>query len=120
MFDFANLAELSRTHCVSLCAFLVPANLVATTLTMVLAAMQRPKLQLLPSAGMASIFALVMLWHVYTWFAIGVVMVPTYVLLWLSSTCLLANIGAIAYCYKLPTLKLKLQTYLLNSFSYIN
>lgn len=120
MFDYPHLAELSRTYCISLCAFLVPANLVATTLTIVLALMRRPKLQLWYAAGVASMFALVMLWHVYTWFEVGVVMIPTYVLLWLASTCLFANIGAIAYYYKLPTLKLKLQRYLLNSFSYIN
>lgn len=120
MFDFPHLADLSRTHCLSLCAFLVPANLVATVLTMVFAVLHRPKLQLWQSAGVASSFALVMLWHVYTWFAVGVVMVPTYVLLWLASTCLLANIGAIAYYYKFPDAKLKIQKIIFNQINFIS
>lgn len=120
MIDFPNLAQLSRTHCVSLCAFLVPANLVATTLTMVFAILHRPKLQLWQSAGVASMFALVMLWHVYTWFAVGVVMIPTYVLLWLASSCLLTNIGAIAYYYKFPDLKLKIQKIIFTQINFIN
>lgn len=119
MFD-PHLAQLSRTHCLSLCAFLVPANLGATTLTMVFAALHRSQLQLWQSAGVASIFALVMLWHVYTWLAIGVVMVPTYVLMWLASTCLLSNIGAIAYYYKFPDSKLRIQKILFSQINFIN
>ena len=99
MFDLTNLADLSRTHCVSLCAFLVPAILIATCSTMVLAVLRQPKVRVWQSAGVAGIFAGVMLWHVYTWFEAGVVMIPTYVLLGLSSSCLISNIGAIAYSY---------------------
>jgi hypothetical protein len=99
MFDLTNLAELSRTHCVSLCAFLVPAILIATCLTIGLSALRRPKIRVWQSAGVAGIFAVVMLWHVYTWFEAGVVMVPTYVLLGLSSSCLISNIGAVSYSY---------------------
>ena len=99
MFDLINLAELSRTHCLSLCAFLVPAILAATCLTMGLSAQRRSKIRVWQSAGVACIFAVVLLWHVYTWFEAGIVMVPTYVLLGLSSSCLMGNIGAIAYSY---------------------
>jgi len=95
MFDFNTLAEFSRTHCVSICAFLVPANLVATSMTMIFTALRRPQVQVWQAAGIASIFAFVMILHVFTWFMVGVVMAPTYVLLWLGSTCLLTNIGAI-------------------------
>lgn len=112
MFDLTNLAELSRTHCVSLCAFLVPAILTTTCLTMVLAVLRRPKVRVSQSAGIAGIFALVLLWHVYTWFEVGVVMIPTYILLWLSSSCLISNIGAVFYSYnrvnKLSFIKEKL------------
>ena len=99
MFELTDLAELSRTHCISLCAFLVPANLIATCLTMGLAVLRRSKIRVWQSAGVAGIFAVVLLWHVYTWFEAGVVMIPTYVLLGLSSSCLIGNIGAIAYSY---------------------
>ncbi len=99
MLDLTNLAELSRTQCISLCAFLVPANLIATCLTVVLAVLRRSKIQVWQSAGVASIFAVVLLWHVFTWFEVGVVMIPTYVLLWLSSSCLMINISAVGYSY---------------------
>ncbi|EFA70071.1 conserved hypothetical protein [Cylindrospermopsis raciborskii CS-505] len=38
-----------------------------------------------------------MVWHVYTWFSIGVIMPPTYILLSLGTTCLLTNLGAIVW-----------------------
>jgi len=97
MFDFNNLAELSRTNCITICAFLVPANLVATSLTIIFTALVRPTVQVWQVAGIASIFALLMIWHVFTWFMVGIVMAPTYILLWLGSSCLFTNIVAIAY-----------------------
>ena len=101
MFDFSTLAEISRANCVSICAFLVPANLVATSLTIILTALRRPQVQVWRAAGIASLPALVMLYHVFTWFMIGVVMAPTYILLWLGTICLLTNLGAIAYKYNM-------------------
>ncbi|MBD1928506.1 hypothetical protein H6F74_19965 [Trichocoleus sp. FACHB-90] len=97
MLDLNTLSEFSRTHCIAICAFLVPANLVATTLTVVAAARRRPPVQVWRSAIAAIFFALVMVFHVWTWFQIGVVMAPTYILLWLGSTCLVASLAAIAY-----------------------
>ncbi|MEC4819262.1 MAG: hypothetical protein SAK29_39225 [Scytonema sp. PMC 1069.18] len=97
MLDFHALAEFSRTNCVSICAFLVPMNLLATILTMILAALHRPSNQVWQAAGIACFFAFVMVLHVYTWFSIGVVMLQTYILLSLALTCLLANIGAIFF-----------------------
>lgn len=99
MFDFNTLADFSRTNCISICAFLIPANLVATSLTTI-TALLRP-IQVWQVAGIASIFALLMLCHVFTWFIVGIVMPPTYILLWLGSSCLLINIVAIAYIYNL-------------------
>lgn len=95
MFDFHTIAEFSRTNCVSICAFLVPANLVATSLTIIFTALRRPQARIWQAAGFATIFATIMIWHVLTWFVVGVVMAPTYILLWLGSTCLLTNFGAI-------------------------
>lgn len=103
MFDFNTLADFSRTNCVSICAFLVPANLVATSLTTI-TALLRP-IQVWQAAGIASIFALLMLCHVFTWFIVGIVMAPTYILLWLGSSCLLSNIVAISYIYNLERYK---------------
>lgn len=95
MFEFHTLAEFSRAHCISICAFLVPANLVATSATIIFTLLRRPPAQVWQAAGIGSIFALIMIWHVYTWFQAGVVLAPTYILLWLGSTCLFANFGAI-------------------------
>ncbi|MBC5796893.1 hypothetical protein H5968_17470 [Sphaerospermopsis sp. LEGE 00249] len=97
MLDFNTLAEFSRANCAGICAFLVPANILATLLTIILTFLNRPKLQIWQAAGFASMFALVMIFHVYTWFMIGVVMLPTFILLGLAITCLLTNLIAIIW-----------------------
>jgi hypothetical protein len=97
MLDYQTLAEFSRNNCVSICTFLVPANILTTLLTVILVLGNRPIHQLWQSAGIASIFASVMVLHVYTWFMIGVVMAPTYILLFLALTCLLTNLGVILF-----------------------
>lgn len=97
MLDFHTLAEFSRTNCVGICAFLVPANLIATLSTIILTALRRPIHQVQPVVGIASIFALTMVLHVYSWFVIGIVMAPTYILLFLAISCLLMNCAAIIF-----------------------
>ncbi|MCX7595090.1 MAG: hypothetical protein N2235_15290 [Fischerella sp.] len=97
MLDFHTLAEFSRTNCISVCTFLVPANLLATLLTIIFAVVHRPPQQVWSASLAACMLALVMVLHVYTWFTIGVVMVPTYVLLSLAITCLICNLGAILF-----------------------
>lgn len=98
MFDALNsLFEFSRTHCIAICAFLVPANLLSTSLTLGLVLLRRPSVQIQRAVGLASSFALIMVLHVLTWLVIGVVMPPTYILFWLATTCLLINIWAIAH-----------------------
>ncbi|MFW9258022.1 hypothetical protein [Nostoc sp. CALU 546] len=97
MLDLNTLAEFSRGNCIGICAFLVPANLLITILTMSLVALRRPLSQVWQSAGIASFFASVMILHVYTWFMIGVVMAPTYILMSLAITCLLTNLAAILF-----------------------
>lgn len=97
MLDINTLTEFSRSNCVSICEFLVPANLLATLLTVIFTVLRRPTHQVWQAAGIASIFAFVMIMHVYTWFMIGVVMTPTYILLSLAISCLLTNLGAILF-----------------------
>ena len=97
MLDLNSIAEFSRTNCVSICAFLVPANLLATLTAIIFAAFRCPSHYVWQVAGLGSLFALIMVLHVYTWFLIGVVMAPTYILLLLGLTCLLTNIGAIFF-----------------------
>ncbi|BAZ41366.1 hypothetical protein NIES4101_73320 [Calothrix sp. NIES-4101] len=95
MLDFNILAEFSRTHCIGICAFLVPANLLTTLVTVVLAFQQRGRQQVQQAAAIASMFAVVMILHVYTWFQVGIVMAATYILLSLAVSCLIANWGTV-------------------------
>ncbi|MGC9503140.1 hypothetical protein [Baaleninema sp.] len=95
VFDLATLAELSRIHCIGICAVLVPSNLLATSATMVLAAIDRSAGLRWMSGGIASLLAVAMVLHVWTWFAVGVVRVPTFVLLALASLCLGLNAWAV-------------------------
>ncbi len=95
MLDFNTLTEFSSTYCIAICAFLIPANLLATSLTITFTLLHHPTVQVWQAAGFASIFSLLMILHVLAWFMIGVIMAPTYILLGLASICLLANLGAI-------------------------
>ncbi|MBE9249769.1 hypothetical protein IQ226_11460 [Dolichospermum sp. LEGE 00240] len=97
MLDFNALIEFSRNNCIGICAFLVPANILTTLLTIVLTVLNRPMGQVLMSIGFACTFASIMMLHVYTWFMIGVVMPPTYILLSLAITCLLTNLLVIVW-----------------------
>ena len=100
MFDLNTLADFSRANCISICAFLVPVNLIATLLAIIPIVLRRPPVKVWKAAGIGSIFAVLMLYHVFTWFMIGIVMAPTYILLCLGSICLFTNIVAITYNYK--------------------
>jgi hypothetical protein len=90
------LAEFSRIHCVSICAFLIPANLLATALTLGLSFVQAPTRQISAAAGLATLLALTLFLHVGTWFSIGVVMPATFILSGLGLTCLVTNYIAVA------------------------
>lgn len=95
------LVELSRQHCVAICSFLVPAILLTTGQTLILLWFQRAPKQMLPSVTLASIFALIMFFHVSTWFTIGIVTPVTFILSGLGMTCLIINLIAITYTQKI-------------------
>ncbi|PSB32958.1 hypothetical protein C7B69_06910 [filamentous cyanobacterium Phorm 46] len=97
MLDFNTVTEFSRTYCIGICAFLVPANLLTTLQTAILTGLNRPRMQVWASAAVAGLWATAMLFHVFTWFAIGVVMPPTYILLVMGITCLTINIWAVGH-----------------------
>jgi hypothetical protein len=97
MFDFSNLLEFSHTHCVAICAALVPANVLSTLCAIVLVGLKRPAIQVWQASGLGSIFALLMVLHVLTWFIIGVVMLQTFVLLLLGGVCLSINLWVILH-----------------------
>ncbi|MGB3532418.1 MAG: hypothetical protein WBA13_02765 [Microcoleaceae cyanobacterium] len=112
------LSEFSRQHCIAICAFLVPANLLATLQTMLLVGTQSTARNQRIMVSVASLYAVLIGLHVYTWFSIGVVMPPTYILLFLSTVCLGINTWAIAHpmslTYGMQTLFKFVQKLLIN------
>lgn len=97
MLDFNLIADFSYSHCIAICAFLVPMNLLATVQTMIFTGCGRGQGQVRLAAIVASLYALILVFHVFTWFVIGVIMAPTYILLVLGSVCLGINGWAIAH-----------------------
>ena len=97
MLDFNSLLHFSHNYCVAICTALVPLNLLATILTLILTGLHRPTAEVLKVSGIAIAFAGIMVLHVLTWFVIGVVMVPTYVLLTLGTVCFAVNAWAILH-----------------------
>ncbi|HEY9698471.1 MAG TPA: hypothetical protein V6D10_14500 [Trichocoleus sp.] len=87
-----SLFEFSRTHCISICAVLVPVNLIATLQTMLLVWFRRPIAQVGLMAATSSLYATLLILHVITWLVIGVVMLPTYILFALGCFCISTNL----------------------------
>ena len=97
-----DLFEFSRTHCVAICAVLVPANLLATLQTMLLVWFRCSPKQIYTMTIVASFYAMLLVLHVLTWLAIGVVMLPTYILTFMGSLCLLIKLSAVIIASNLP------------------
>ncbi|RMF70181.1 MAG: hypothetical protein D6742_00860 [Cyanobacteria bacterium J069] len=94
---FGAIGDFSRTHCLGICAVLVPANLLATLQTLIFVGLDRPRSTIRLITSFASLYATIMLLHVLTWFVVGVVMLPTFVLTGLGGLCLGLNVWAIAH-----------------------
>lgn len=94
------IADWSRQNCLAICAFLVPANLIATIQTLVAMVLGRSLWERLVLAIAATGYALAMVLHVATWYAIGVVMAPTYILLSLALVCLAMNSRALVLAWR--------------------
>jgi len=112
MLDFNTVNEFSYTYCIGICAFLVPANLLTTLLTGILTGLNRPRIQVWASVVVAILWATAMLFHVFTWFAIGVVMPPTYILLVMGITCLAINVWAVGH----PSSMMQLIRFVVSAF----
>lgn len=92
MFDLTSLGEFSRNNCIAICAFLIPANLLATSQTLLQLFQRRSPASIRLASLVASLFAITLFLHVGTWLMIGVVAIPTYVLFGLGLTCLAINL----------------------------
>lgn len=95
MFDITSLGEFSRNHCIGICAFLIPANLLTTLTSLILVIVNPSQMKLLISAGIAISFAIILSCHVASWLIVGVIQVPTFILLALSVFCIGLNIWVI-------------------------
>jgi hypothetical protein len=112
LMDINAISEFSRTNCIAICAFLVPANLLSALLTIGAISLDRPPSQVRWAAGLGSLCAVTMVLHVSTWFSIGVVQAETFILLSLGATCLSLNVWAIAH----PQSMVQLGTFAIDSF----
>ncbi len=96
MFDLISITEFSRNNCISICAFLVPANLLTTLLSLIFIVIKPPRTKLLTSVTIATLFAITLSLHVASWWIVGVIKAPTFILLALATVCISLNIWAIA------------------------
>ena len=94
MLELNSIAEFSRCHCIGICAVLVPTNLLLTIGTMLSTALGRSTNTIYTTIYLSILPAIVLLLHVMTWWAIGIVMLPTYILPILAITCLTINVYA--------------------------
>lgn len=93
--DLNSILEFSRQNCIGICAFLVPANLIATLQTLILGYFNTSPRYLNLSVTLGVSFALLQIAHVASWFVIGVVTPVTFILISLSSVCLFLNLWTV-------------------------
>ena len=103
--DLSTINHLSRCHCVAICAFLVPTNLLLSTAVILLTGLARsPKApaklspQTRRNLSIAGTFtALLLIAHVASWWIVGVVAPATFILPALGLVCTLVNWSCIKY-----------------------
>ncbi|MGF1603871.1 MAG: hypothetical protein ACFCU8_17965 [Thermosynechococcaceae cyanobacterium] len=93
----APLLNFSYGHCISICAVLVPFSLLMTFGSIYHVGSRHPVRKLYLTAGFASLAAGFMIFHVWSWWIIGVVMGPTYILSVVALVCLAINSWAVGH-----------------------
>ncbi len=97
MLDFSTINHLSRCHCVAICAFLVPTNLLLSTAVILLTGLARSP-QTRRNLSIAGTFAaLLLITHVASWWIVGVVAPATFILPSLGLFCTVINWGCVKY-----------------------
>ncbi len=74
---------------------LVPTNLGLAIATMLLVGLNRSALTIYTTVALSVLPAIILLLHVATWWAIGVIMLPTFILPVLAVTCLVIQAYAL-------------------------
>ncbi len=106
--SFEPIFEFSRSNCVAICSFLVPANLITTVVTLILVATEQPLSKMRWSRAIASVLAATLFVHISTWFVVGVITPVTFILFGLGTTCLVVNILAVMYAKEIAEISTKL------------
>ncbi len=104
MLDLNNIAEFSRCHCIGICAGLVPLNLLLSTTTIYLVGANRSVQLIYGTVAIAVWPAIALFLHVATWWSIGVVMLPTFILPILATICLATHAYAVMNPQQMRTL----------------
>ncbi|ANV83589.1 hypothetical protein AWQ21_03855 [Picosynechococcus sp. PCC 7003] len=89
---FEQLCEFSRCHCIAICGGLVPFNLILSFLTLVYVVRQASPSLIQRNAIAVYGGVTLMVLHVSTWFLVGVVMVPTFILPVFGAVCVAINL----------------------------
>jgi uncharacterized membrane protein (GlpM family) len=108
MLDLNHIAEFSRCHCIGICAVLVPLNLLLSAISTYLVGVNRSPKLIYGTAAVALWPAIALFLHVATWWSIGVVMLPTFILPILATICLATHAFAVINQQQMRTLLLTL------------
>ena len=111
MLELSSIVEFSHVHCIGICAVLVPVSLLLTNITVLLVAFERSTRTIRLSVAIAILPAIALLLHVATWWAIGVVMLPTFILPALATICLATNAYALIDPVQMRNLILKISKF---------
>ncbi|WP_107671366.1 hypothetical protein [Cyanothece sp. BG0011] len=95
MFDPISIGEFSRNNCVSICAFLIPANLLGTLLSLSFILVKSSPLKLFTSVTVTTLLALILCLHVASWWIIGVIQATSFILLGLALLCISVNLWVV-------------------------
>jgi uncharacterized membrane protein (GlpM family) len=114
MLDLNNIAEFSRCHCIGICAVLVPLNLLLSAISTYLVGANRSTKLIYGTAAVALWPAVALFLHVATWWSIGVVMLPTFILPILATICLANQAFAVINPQQMRTLLLTVLAFVIN------
>jgi hypothetical protein len=97
MLDFSTINHLSRCHCVAICAFLVPTNLLLSSTVLLLTGLDRSPLARRNLSLIGTFAAMLLIAHVASWWIVGVVAPATFILPALGLLSTVVNWSCVKY-----------------------
>ncbi len=95
MLELTSIIEFSHTYCVGICAVLVPINLGLASATTAAIGLNLSLRTIYTIAAISVLPATLLLLHVATWWAIGTIGLPTFILPTLAIVCLVNQAYAV-------------------------